>query len=467
MGQKTKPRARLPYQHEPRDYQIPFWRAMDNGCKRGLKVWNRRAGKDKTDFNYMVREAFKRPGAYYYMLPQFNQARKAIWDAIDGLTGLKFTDHVPPALVKKINQTEMKITMHTKEEGKESIIQLVGSDNYNALMGTPPVGVVFSEYSLSNPAAWDYIRPILAQNDGWAIFNFTPRGKNHAYDLYKMAKRNPKWFCELLTVDDTKSITYDAIEEERESGMSEDMILQEFYCSFEGAIHGSYYSKAINQSYQDGRICKLPVEPGVTVDTYWDLGMDDSTAIWFIQRTPREYRAIDYYEANGEGLAHYARILQEKARERGFVYGQHTGPHDARVRELGTGVSRLETLENLGINMDIAPELSLLDGIDAVRTVLPKVWFDEERCKQGIRALENYKKKWDEINRTFMNKPVHDWAEHGSSALRYFAVTVKMQEDMALVRARAEEMAEDLPMESKFPVDVVVRGATDFNPHDY
>jgi hypothetical protein len=440
---------------------------MDNGCKRGLKVWNRRAGKDRTDWNFTVREAYKRPGAYYYMLPQFNQARKAIWDAIDGLTGLKFVDHVPPPLVKKINQTEMKITMHTQEEGKESIIQLVGSDNYNALMGTPPVGVVFSEYSLSNPAAWDYIRPILAQNNGWAIFNFTPRGKNHAYDLYKMALKNPKWFCELLTVDDTKAISYEAIEEERESGMTEDMILQEFYCSFEGAIHGSYYSKFINDAYQDGRICKLPVEPGVMVDTYWDLGMNDSTAIWFIQRMARELRAIDYYEANGEGLAHYARILQEKARQRGFIYGEHTGPHDAKVRELGTGMSRIETLASLGINMEALPNTPILDGIDAVRTVLPKVWFDEEHCKQGIRCLENYKKEWDEIHRTFKNKPVHDWAEHGSSAFRYFAVKQKEQEDMALVRARAEDMAEDLHIEDKHPVDVMVRGATDFNPHDY
>lgn len=464
----AKPRVRLPYQHEPRDYQIPFWRAMDNGCKRGLKVWNRRAGKDKTDFNFMVREAYKKPAGYYYMLPQFAQARKAVWDAIDPATGLKFTDHIPPALIKKINNTEMKVTMYTQEKDKESIIQLIGSDKYNNVMGTPPFGVVFSEYSLSNPAAWDYIRPILAQNGGWALFNFTPRGKNHAYDLYKMALKNPKWFCQLLTVDDTKSIPYSAIEEERESGMSDDMIDQEFYCSFEGAIHGSYYSKLINEAWKDGRICKLPVEPGVVVDTYWDLGMDDSTAIWFIQRTPREYRAIDYYEANGEGLAHYARILQEKAQRRRWVYGQHTGPHDIRVRELGTGISRLETAESLGLNFEIAPNMPLLDGIDAVRTVLPKVWFDEEHCKQGIRALENYKKQWDEINRCFKNKPVHDWAEHGSSALRYFAVTVKEQEDIALVKARADDLvSQEAHLADRGPIEVMVRGATDFNPHDF
>jgi hypothetical protein len=463
----TKPRVRLPYQHEPRAYQIPFWRAMDNGIKRGLKVWNRRAGKDKTDFNYMVREAYKRPGAYYYMLPQFNQARKAIWDAIDGLTGLKFTDHVPPPLLKKINQTEMKITLHTKEEGKESIIQLVGSDNYNALMGTPPVGVVFSEYSLSNPAAWDYIRPILAQNNGWAIFNFTPRGKNHAYDLYKMALKNPKWFCELLTVDDTKAISYEAIEEERESGMTEDMILQEFYCSFEGAIHGSYYSKLIGDAWRDGRICKLPVEPGVMVDTYWDLGYNDSTAIWFIQRTPREFRAIDYYVNNGKGIEHYVGILQQKREERGFVYGEHTGPHDAKKHSLQTGMTMIETLENLGVTMEALPNTSLLDGINAVRTVLPKVWFDEEHCKDGIRALENYKKKWDEINRTFMNTPVHDWAEHGASAFRYFAVKQKEQEDMALVRARAEESIDEVHIHDQEQFNVQVRGVTDFNPHNY
>ena len=439
---------------------------MDNGCKRGMKVWNRRAGKDKTDWNYTVREAYKRAGVYYYMLPQFNQARKAIWDAIDSLTGLKFIDHIPPPLVKKINQTEMKVTMHTHDKN-ESIIQLVGSDNYNALMGTPPVGVVFSEYSLSNPAAWDHFRPILAQNGGWAIFNFTPRGKNHAYELYKMAMKNPKWFCELLNIDDTKSIPYSAIEEDRESGMTEDMVLQEYYCSFEGAIQGSYYSKLISDAYQDGRICKLPVEPGVVVDTYWDLGYNDSTAIWFIQRTPREFRAIDYYINNGKGIEHYVQMLQEKARARGFIYGEHTGPHDAKKHSLQTGMTMIETLSSLGITMEPLPNTPLLDGINAVRTVLPKVWIDEEHCKDGIRALENYKKKWDEINRTFMNTPVHDWAEHGASAFRYFAVKQKEQEDISLVRSRAEEAIDDMHIHDQEQFNVEVRRVTDFNPHKY
>ena len=424
MATATKPKVRLPYLHEPRGYQIPFWRAMDNGCKRGLKVWNRRAGKDKSDFNYMVREAYKKPAGYYYMLPQFAQARKAVWDAIDSATGLKFTDHIPPALIKKINNTEMKVTMHTQVPGKESIIQLIGSDKYNNVMGTPPYGVVFSEYSISNPAAWDYIRPILAENGGWALFNCTPRGKKHAYDLYNMALQNPKWFCELLTVDDTQSISLEAIQEERAAGMDEDMIQQEFYCSWEGSIHGAYYSKLINEARKAGRITKIPIDPRLTVDTYWDLGYDDFTAIWFVQETREGYRAVDYYENNNEGLAHYKRILDEWREKHRISYGTHMAPHDIEVHEFGPGVTRRKTAADLGLLFEVAPRVNdIRDGIDACRQILPMMWFDEERCKQGIRALENYSKVWDEINKTFRNKPLHDWASHGADAFRTLAQT--------------------------------------------
>jgi len=421
-------KIRLPYNYEPRDYQIPFWRAMDNGAKRAVKVWHRRAGKDRTDWNYTIRAAYQRAGGYYYMLPKYTQARKIIWDGIDANTGMKFIDHVPKELLKrKPNDTEMKITMSTMD-GKESIIQLVGSDRYNDLVGTPPAGLVLSEWSISNPASWDFFRPILAQNDGWAIFNYTPRGKNHGYDTYLMAKQlmedgDPDWFCELLTATDTKAIPLEMIEAERRAGMTDDMIQQEFFCSFEGAIHGAYYSKLINEARQAGRVTRIPIDPRMPVDTYWDLGMNDSTSIWFIQQARDGYRAVDYYENNNEGLSHYKRILDEWREKYHISYGVHMGPHDIEVRELGTGASRLETAKDMGLYFEVAPKVGLLDGIDACRQVIPVMWFDGERCKQGIKCLENYSRDYDEINRTFRNKPKHDWTSHGADAFRTFAVT--------------------------------------------
>lgn len=428
MANATKPKIRLPYDYEPRAYQIPFWRAMDNGAKRAVLIRHRRAGKDKDCWNYTIREAYKRAGGYYYMLPKYTQARKIIWEGIDANTGMKFIDHIPKALLKKKpNDTEMKITMHT-HDGKESIIQLVGSDRYNDLVGTPPAGIVMSEWSISNPSAWEFFRPILVQNGGWGIFNYTPRGKNHGYDTYIMAKDlmesgDPDWFCELLTVTDTNAVSLQEILKEQRAGMSEEMIQQEFYCSFEGAIHGAYYSKLISEARQQGRITSIPINTDLLVDTYWDLGMNDSTVIWFCQEHRGEYRMVDYYENNNEGLAHYKRILDEWREKYHISYGTHMGPHDIEVRELGTGASRKETAANMGLYFETAPKIGLMDGIDKCRQILPNVWFDKDRCSHGLKCLENYSKEYDEIHRTFKQKPLHDWTSHGADAFRTFAVT--------------------------------------------
>lgn len=433
-----KKKVKIPYQHEPRDYQVPLWRARDEGFNRFITVWNRRAGKDRSGWNFMIREAIKKKAVYYYCLPSYAQARKAIWDAIDSRTGLKFTDHIPPELIAKKKEDEMKVELRNG-----SIIQLVGSDKYNALMGTPPYGIVFSEFSLSNPAAWDFFRPILAENGGWALFNFTPRGKNHGYDLYKMAQENDKWFCQLLTVDDTKSISMEAIQTEREAGMDEDMIQQEFWCSFEGAIHGSYYSKLINEAFKAGRITDLPIDPRMPVDTYWDLGMNDNMVIWFVQAARDGYRAVNYYENNGEGLSHYITVLDKFREEYHINYGKHMGPHDLEVREINTGISRKDAAAKLGLKFEVAPKYPIMDGINACRSIIPTVWFDKTRCKQGIRCLENYSKKWDENNRTFLTTPLHNWASHGADGFRTFATTAEEIENKRELAKNAQTRDED------------------------
>jgi hypothetical protein len=230
----------IPHNFIPRPYQQGLYNAIADGYKRAVAVWHRRSGKDKTLLNLIVKESHKRIGTYYYFFPTYNQGRKVLWDGIDR-DGFNYMDHIPEDIRENTNQQEMKIKLKCG-----SMIQVIGTDNIDAIMGTNPVGCVFSEYSLQNPEAWDLIRPILAENGGWAVFNYTPRGRNHGFVLYEMAKNNPDWFCELLTIEDTGGVVTPAtIQAEREAGMSEEMIKQEFYCSFEASLSACFFTGAL------------------------------------------------------------------------------------------------------------------------------------------------------------------------------------------------------------------------------
>lgn len=408
----------LPNGWDPRPYQMPGWLKFESGQKRGVLIWHRRAGKDSFGLNFTATQALQRVGVYWHMAPTQKQVRKIVWDNIDA-KGRRIIDQVwPKDLRTSMNSQEMKIELKNG-----SIWQCVGSDNYDSLVGANPVGVIFSEYSLADPAAWDYLRPILAENGGWALFIFTPRGKNHGYTLYRMAQRNPEWFCQTLTVDDTQAITAQAIESERAAGMTDDMIQQEFYCSFEAANPGAYYGKQMQQAWKDGRVGRVPVEPGVPCETWWDLGMDDAMSIWITQTVVREIRCVHYYENSGEGLAHYANYLGEWAKSRDVRFLRHGMPHDIEVRELGTGKSRKEVCERqLGLKpISVSPQLDLDDGIDSVRRMLQQCWFDEKECERGIACLTEYSKEWDEKCKVFAPRPKHNWASHGADAFRTMA----------------------------------------------
>lgn len=343
--------------------------------------------------------------------------------------GRKFRDHFPSHLIAGINGTDLRI-----EFTNGSVYQLVGTDNINSLVGANPVGVVLSEYSLQDPDAWNYIRPILAENDGWALFIYTARGKNHGYDLFEMAKKNPRWFCEKLVAgnngtkreDGTPVISDEIIQEERESGMEEEMIQQEFFCSFESSMVGAYYGKQMLRAEEDKRVTSVPWQPDLPVHTYWDLGMSDSTAIWFCQFAGMEIHLIDYFEHSGEGLPFYAKLLQggQEGYERfgDFVYGQHFAPHDISARELGTGKSRIETARSLGLKFRVVAKHEVLDGIEAVRGTIPLCWFDEKKCARGLNALRGYRKAYlDEKMKFFKAEPEHDWTSHGADAFRMLA----------------------------------------------
>ncbi len=410
----------IPYNFEPRTYQLDLLGAMDSGIKRAITVWHRRAGKDKTLFNLIIKKAFERVGVYYYFFPEFAQGRRVIWDGIDG-AGFAFRNHIPKELLKQAHVTDMKFQLVNG-----SIIQIIGTDKYDKVRGSNPVGCVFSEFAYQNPAAWDVVRPILGENGGWAVFNSTPFGKNHFYDLYEQAKKNPKWHTALVTVDDSRDengeryVPEEVIEEDRLSGMSEEMIQQEYFCSFTANSQGFYYLEYLTKAEQEERIGVIPHEPDVPVDTWWDIGVGDSTSIWFTQTVGKELRIIDYYQNSSTGLEHYVKYLQSLP----YIYGSHNFPHDMAQTEFGTGRSRMEMAESLfkNVRLNIVPKVSLEDGINAVRIIFPRCYFDATRCEKGLKALYNYHREWDDRAREFKNKPKHDWSSHAADAFRYFAV---------------------------------------------
>lgn len=406
-----------------RPYQIPIADALENkGYKKIIAVLPRRAGKDLLCWNLIIRQALKRIGVYFYMFPTYAQAKKVIWQSSTN-DGLRFIDYIPSSLVESSNSQDMTIRLING-----SLIQLIGSDNIDAVVGTNPIGVIYSEAALQDPRAYQFIRPILAANNGFAIFISTPRGKNWFYELFQIASNSTDWFAYKLTLDDTQHISLHEIEKERAEGiMSEDLIQQEYFCSFDMGVEGSYYSRYLDRMRVQGRISDVPWESSFKVHTAWDLGMRDSTTIIFFQTIGATVRIIDCYENSGFGLDHYIKILQQKP----YAYGKHIAPHDIKVRELGTGQSRLEKARTMGITFTVAPDLSLEDGIEAVRAALSKIWIDSSGCSALIKAIENYRHEYDGKKKSYKNTPLHDWSSHFSDCLRYLCISLPKTRDGA------------------------------------
>jgi len=415
---------------KPRPYQLELCRAIErDGFKKVLAIWRRRAGKDFTVFNLIVRMALRKVGVYFYCLPTFKQARLVIWDSITN-SGKSFLDCIPDELIAKKNSQEMKIVLTNG-----SIIQLIGSDTYDtSLVGTNPRCVVFSEYALSDDRAYKFVRPILNANDGTVIVISTPRGHNHFWDTYQIAKSNPNdWFCQKLTVDDTGHIPIESIRKDIVSGeMSEELAQQEYYTSFEMGVEGSYYGRYIDKMRLENRITDVPWEPAHEVHVAFDLGVRDATAIVFFQVIGAVIHVIDYHEEHSQGLEYYARYLYDKP----YKYGKIFAPHDIKVRELTTGMSRLEKARQLGVNFTVVPNLLIADGIEAVRTVLPKCWIDQNKCSRLVKCLENYRREFDTKRKIYHNRPLHDQYSHGADCFRYAALSVP--------RTRSGMSAEDL-----------------------
>jgi len=319
---------------------------------------------------------------------------------------------------------------------------LLGAENPDSLRGIYLDGVILDEYAQCDPVIWgQVIRPALSDRKGWGIFIGTPKGQNHFFDIYNDTQGLPNWYSTILKASDTNVVDADELVEAR-STMTEEEYDQEYECSFSAALMGAYYGKYMNELVAQKHICSVPYDNVVPVNTYWDLGISDTTAIWFIQQVGREFHIIDYLEEAGKGLEYYAQAITKKP----YVYGEHFIPHDGAARELGTGVSRQETLMKFNIRTTIVPRQSVADGIHSVRMLLPNCYFDAFKCERGIAALRNYQRKWDSKNKMFLDKPLHDWSSNGSDAFRQFGLTADYD------RSRRQK---DLPRTSISEYDII------------
>lgn len=401
----------------PRDYQKDLWMYLQNGGTRAIEIWYRRSGKDEIALHWTAVAAHKRVGSYWHMLPEAAQARKAIWDAVDPFRKKKRIDIVfPTQLRKSTRNSDMFI-----EFKNGSTWQVIGSDNYNSLVGSPPVGIVLSEWGIANPSAWGYLAPILEENSGWALFITTPRGNNHAARMFFNALEDKNWHASRITAEQSGRLSKEKLARIKKDYvvtygkvMGEALFDQEYLCSFDAAILGAVYGEEIALMRKEGRIAKVSYDSSLPVETWWDLGRADATAIWFIQRTRAGMmNAIDYEEDHLKKIGYYIKLVQDKP----YVYSQHLLPHDGGNADIRAD-SVKDQAERLGMPMRVRPRTKLLAGIMQTRSMLSIMCMDGEKCANGIEALTNYRNIWDEDKKILSLTPLHDWSSHGADALR-------------------------------------------------
>lgn len=386
-------------------------------------VAHRRAGKTVAAIAELVIAAFacrRAEGRFAFIAPLFNQAKDVAWRYL-----LRLAADLSPV----INESELRVDLPNGAR-----IRLYGADNYERLRGGYFDGLVLDEFGDMDPRAWsEVLRPALADRQGWAIFLGTPKGRNHFCELWEKNAERDDWLRIMLKASQTELIPAEELEDSRRS-MSEDQYAQEYECSFEAAVVGSYYGKLLADLTERKRIASVSWDPALPVVTAWDLGIGDSTSIWFAQQVANEVRLIDYYEASGEGMAHYAKVLAARP----YTYKEHIVPFDADARlQDEHGKTRREILYALGVKTRVLSQNAIEDGIEAVRVLLPRCWFDGVKCARGIEALRQYRKDWDEKLKVFRDRPKHDWTSHGADALRYLAVGIQEIREPRRLRAVA------------------------------
>tara|TARA_R110000796_G_scaffold141253_1_gene257520 strand:+ start:260 stop:1525 length:1266 start_codon:yes stop_codon:yes gene_type:complete len=399
-------------EYEARKQFVDFHRRKERWA---VIVAHRRAGKTVACIHELLKgmmKCQKKNARFVYLAPFFRQAKDVAWQILKDAVR-PFGEHAT------INESELRVDIGDRR------IRLYGADNFDALRGLHIDGIILDEYGDMDPRAWpEVIRACLADRKGWAVFIGTPKGENDFHAKYIDAVGDPDWYASILKASETGIVEKGELVEMRKA-MSREQYNQELECSFASAVMGAYYGKYLEEADNEDRICSVPLESELLVNTAWDLGVNDSTVIWAYQIVGKEVHIINHYEASGEGLGHYAGILNMWKDDYGYNFGTHNFPHDIAVRELGTGRSREETLRELGITVKVAPKLSIEDGINAVRRILSRCWFDKERCKEGLRALRLYRTEFDAKRNTFRNTPLHDWTSDHADAFRYLAVSLQ------------------------------------------
>ena len=403
-------------------YQQDFHRALvERTHDRLIAIWHRRAGKDEVVLNAFRELAFKRPATYWHCFPEYAQARKAIWNGVDGNTGKRRLDQAfPPEICKRRVDDDMFI-----EFKNGATWQLLGSDRYDATVGAGPAGIAYSEWALCNPSAWGYHSPMIRETGGFAAFITTPRGNNHAKAMYDRSQTSDSWFGQLLTVDDTEALTEAALQEALEEyqdvhGIDLGLALfeQEYYCSFSGAMIGAYFGAEMNRAEREGRIKEFEIDWNHPVHTAWDLGKAVNNPIWCFQVINNQPLIVDFYQPESENVRDWVTWLDE----RGYT-GFDFVPHDIMVSEWGNDRTRKDLLFSLGRKPIRLPMVSVADGLQAARETINAAWFrNNERTLDVIEGLKNFRREWDEDAKVFRQTPVKDWAEHRASAFRYLGL---------------------------------------------
>ncbi len=408
------------FEFHAREYQKPIVDAIENkGFKKAILVAARRSGKDVTAWHIAVRQCLRERCNVYYVFDTRQHAKDVIWDSITN-EGKRFIDFIPPELIAKVHNTFLSITFVNG-----SMLQLVGSNHYDRMRGLNPKGVVFSEYADQDPRIYtEVLSHALEANNGWALFISTPKAKNHLFDLYTIAQKSNDWFCSLLTLDDTKHVDKDKIMKMQENGLiSYDMLMQEWYCSFDMGQAGTYYGQYMNRLRLEEQISAVPWDPAYDVHTAWDIGYSDNTCIILFQVIGSSVRVINSYENKFEGMPHYIKWLQDKP----YVYGTHLAPHDIKVHEWSSGNTRYETADRHGFQFTTVPKIAKMNMIERVRATLPRMWFDDKKNTQLIKCIENYRAHYDVSKARYITEtPLHDWSSHYADCLAYLCIGLDM-----------------------------------------
>lgn len=426
-------KIQLPHNWRPRWYQMPAWEYLENGGRQCELVWHRRSGKDELSLHHTAVSMYQRPGNYWHMLPKANQARKALWDAINPHTGKRRVDEAfPEALRTGYNDHEMMVKFGP------STWQVVGSDNFDALVGSPPIGLVFSEWALSDPSSWAYLRPILAENGGWVIKNTTPRGKNHAYRTFKSAQKDKGAFAQVLTVKDTDVFTPETLAKELKDliddygpDFGQSKFDQEYMCSWEAANLGAILGRWLQRAHIQNRITDGVFDPnGSPIEISSDIGFRDTASWWFWQPRADGFGVVNYIGASGLEAGDWIPRLKAICEAEGYRLGHIYLPQDAKAKTFASKRSPMEQFVQ-GFGEDvirITPQTKVFDRVNAARTVIEKCWFEETKTDEGREGLSAWQYEYDEERKEFSKDPRHDWASHPGDAFSYGALVMSERE---------------------------------------